>query len=59
MKKIKKAIRLFALILIVLISSLALVTIFPNYRERYLHKEVRMEQTAKKREDEEAPETVA
>jgi hypothetical protein len=55
MKKFKKAIRLFALIFIVLISAFGLVTIFPNYRERYLHKETRMEQAAKKRDEEEAP----
>jgi hypothetical protein len=51
MKLFKKIFRIIILTLILMLASTGMVGIFPNYRDRYMHKETTIELVEKKRDD--------
>lgn len=52
MNTFKKIIRLVVLSSLILLSSFGMVSIFPNYRDRYIDNEIKIERVEKEKEDE-------
>ena len=54
MKTLKKVVRLLMIIFFITLASFGAATMFtPNFRERYMHKEIRTELVQKEEDDEE------
>ena len=52
MKTFKKILRLIVLSSLILLSSFGMISIFPNYRDRYMDNEIKIELVEKEKEDE-------